>query len=281
MVTQFNVINSSDILLAFSSLYWLSGWDVLLLGMLNGATRIITTQSYSPELQLQLIGRYRVTFAWNAPHHVVLMLKSDHLQRTDLSSLKFQLIIGGKTPYQVQTEFGAKLPNGRVHICYGLSEAAGIVTVNTNGKDVVGQVLSCYQVKIVDDDGKRLGIKEDGDICVKCHYKFLGYFGNQKATVELFDEEGFMLTGDIGHFDENGNLKIIDRKKELIKYCNYQISPSEIEAFLLESSDIKSVCVIGIPDKTGVNELPAAFVVRNEQSNITENDVFDMVAGMV
>lgn len=64
MVIQFDVIHSNDILLAFSSLYWLSGWDVLLLGMLNGATRIITTQSYSPELQLQLIEQYKATFAW-------------------------------------------------------------------------------------------------------------------------------------------------------------------------------------------------------------------------
>lgn len=278
MLTPFNVVHSCDTLLAFSSLYWLSGWDVLLLGMLNGGTRIITTETYTPELQLRLIEKYNVTFAWNAPHHLVLMLKSDRLHRTNLSSLKFQLVIGGKTPYQVQTEFNAKLPNGKVYVCYGLSEAAGIVTVNVNNKDAVGQLLNCYSVKIIDDDGKRCGINEDGEICVKSYFKFLGYYGNSMATEELFDQDGFILTADIGHFDEDGDLFVVDRKKDLIKYCNFQISPSQIEAYLLESLDIKAVCVIGIPDKTA-GELPAAFVVRNEKSNITETVIFDMVAG--
>lgn len=277
-LTLCNVVNSSDTLLAFSSLYWLSGWYVLLLGMLNGGTRIITTETYTPELQLRLVEKYKVTFAWNAPHHMVLMLKSDRLHQTNLSSLKFQLVIGGKTPYQVQTEFNAKLPNGKVYICYGLSETAGIVTVNVNSKDAVGQLLSCDSVKIVDDDGNRCGINEDGEICVKSHFKFLGYYGNPEASEELFDEDGFISTADIGHFDEDGDLFIVDRKKDIIKYCNFQISPSQIEAYLLESLDIKSVCVIGMPDKTA-GELPAAFVVRNQKANITEHVIFDMVAG--
>lgn len=279
VVIQFDVIGSSDILICFSSLYWLSGWAVLLLGMLNGATRIITTKSYAPELQLRLVEQYKVTFAWNAPHQVIMMLKSAYLDQSNLSSLKFQLIIGGRTPFQAQTEFATKLPNGRVHICYGLSECAGIVTVNVSDKDAVGQLMNGCKVKIIDVDGNRCEIGKDGEICVQNNYRFLGYYGNQKATEEFIDEGGFLLTADIVHFDEDGNLYIVDRKKDIIKYCNYQISPSQLEAYLIESSNIKSACIVGIPDKIGVTDLPAAFVVRNDGSNISERDVFDMVAG--
>lgn len=94
-------------------------------------------------------------------------------------------------------------------------------------------------MKIIDESGKRCGVNVDGEICVKMQYKFLGYHGNPKGTDEFFDEEGFMKTGDIGHFDADADLFIVDRKKELLKYCNFQIAPSEIDAFLTESPNIQ------------------------------------------
>lgn len=278
-MTQYDIIESNDVLLCFSSLYWISGWFTLLLGTLNGATRIITTQTFTAELQFNLVEKYKVTFACNAPHHMALMLRSDCLDQADLSSLKFQLVPGGKCPLHVQNAISSRMPNGHVHAGYGLSEAASVMTCNLGNKDSAGQLLSFYTLKIIDEDGNRCGIDEDGEICFKTNYKFLGYYGNQKATYDSFDDDGFFLTGDIGHFDEDGDLFIVDRKKDLLKYCNYQISPSEIESYLIRSPDIKLACVVGIPDEVAV-DLPAAFIVRNERSNITENDVFNMIAGI-
>ena len=103
--------------------------------------------------------------------------------------------------------------------------------------------------------------------------------GIRDSTNAAFDEDGFILTGDIGYFDEKGDLFIVDRKKDLIRCNNYQVSPSEIESFLMKSLSIKVVCVAGIRDETS-NELPAAFIVRNPGSNITEKEVFDAVAGI-
>lgn len=133
-------------------------------------------------------------------------------------------------------------------------------------------------MKIVDDDGNRCGVNVDGEICLKTTYKFIGYYNNREATEELFDKEGFLKTGDIGHFDEDGDLFIVDRKKDLLKYCNFQISPSEIDSYLIESPAIKSACVVGIPDPL-VTDLPAAVVVRADGSNITEEEICNMVAG--
>lgn len=132
--------------------------------------------------------------------------------------------------------------------------------------------------KIVNDNGERCGVNVDGEICMKLNYKFLGYYGNQEATDVFFDTESFIKMGDIGHYDEDGDLFVVDRKKELSKYCNFQISPSEIDAFLTESSDIKSACVVGISDAVAT-DLPAAVIVRADGSKIIENDVYNMVAG--
>lgn len=109
--------------------------------------------------------------------------------------------------------------------------------------------------------------------------KFVGYYGNQQATDETIDDDGFILSGDLGYFDVDGELHITGRKKELLKYCNFPISPSEIDAYLTESPNIEAACVIGISDTKMATDLPAAVVVRAKGSTITEKDVSDMVAG--
>lgn len=274
--------NSNDVMLCFSSLYWISGLGTILRGTLIGATRIITTEVFSPELELRLIEKYKVTWILNAPHHVVMIMNSDRFEKTDFSSIRYFTVGGSKVPFHVKNELNRRLPNGEVVIVYGMSEIGGIITYDfpiTRGKDIVGRLCDGIRAKIIDDHGNRCGVNEDGEICLKINYKFLGYHNNQKATDEIFDEEGFIVTGDIGHFDADGDLFVTGRKKELLKYCGFQISPSEIDAYLMESPDIKSACVVGIPDTVAM-DLPAAAIVRAEGSKISEKEVADLVAGI-
>lgn len=268
-------------MLCFSSLYWASGAITLIRGTLIGALRIITTEIFSPELQIDLIERYKVTFTLNASHQLTLMMKCDRFKTADLSSLKYVLVGGSKVPLHIKTDLRRYLPNGFVHAGYGMSETMGMLSLDNparEDKDSAGRLISGSSVKIIDDHGNRCAVNEDGEICVKSNYKFLGYFGNPEATADLIDEEEFIVTGDIGHFDEEGDLFVTGRKKELLKYYNFPIAPSEIDAFLSESSDIESACIVGIPDPMG--DLPAAVIVRTEGSNITKNEVSDMVAGI-
>lgn len=246
--------------------------------MINGSIRVITTEVFTPELYIRLVEQNKVTVALNAPHHLSSLAKSTAIQQANMSSVKCQIATGGHTPYQVQQLFNSRLPNGRTVALYGMSEAASGITANLIDKDTAGQLISGFSAKIIDDDGNRLGVGEDGEICMKTTYKFLGYYNNRSATEEAMDEEGFFRTGDIGHFDEDGNLCIVDRKKDLIKYCGFQISPSQVECFLAASPQVKAACVVGIPDDA--TELPAAFVVRSENSNINEKFVFDRIAGI-
>lgn len=268
--------------LCFTSIYSISAWCILLSGTIYGGTRIITTHSFAPDLQLSLIEKYGVTYAHNPPFQLALMLKSDRLDRTDLSSLKYQSTSGAKIPIHIKNEIISKMKIQTFYTIYGLSESSGIVSISLSvddSSDSVGQLMSFCTIKIIDEEGNRLGPDENGEVCFKTNYRFLGYYGNEKATAASFDEEGFFLTGDIGHFDDNGNLYIVDRKKDLIKYNNYQVSPSEIESYLIESLKIKVVCVVGIRDEMA-NELPTAFIIRMPGSNITEKHVFDTVAGI-
>lgn len=255
----------------------------MLTGTLFGATRIITNQVFTPELYLRLIEQYKATSAFNAPYQIGLILNHPNLPTANLTSLKYQFIGGSKVPFHLKTDLNRHLPNGRVHVVFGLSESGGFLTIDnpaSDDKDTIGRLCiggSC--AKVIDDDGNRCGIDTEGELCFEVPYKFVGYFGNKQATDEMIDAEGFIKTGDIGRFNEFGDLYHTGRKKELLKYCNFQIAPSEIDAYLTESPDIESACVAGIPDAMG--DLPAAAIVRANGSNITEIDVETLVAGKI
>lgn len=283
MQTNLETVQSDDILLCFSQLYWLTGVVTLLTGTLYGATRLITTQRFSTELAFRLIPQYKVSFIINAVYQLASMVRHDQIDKVDLTSLKNYCVGGSKVPVGMASEFNKHFPDGDVYDILGMTETAGIYAsgpARNSDKGTVGRLSYDIVAKIIDEDGKRCGINVDGEVCLKPRYKHLGYYNNPKATEEAFDNEGFFLTGDIGHFDEDGDLFIIDRKKDMLKYCNYQVTPSEIEAILSKSKDIEGACVVGIPDLVAT-DLPAAAIIRKKGSAITAKEVYNIVAGDV
>ncbi|XP_071639675.1 uncharacterized protein [Temnothorax longispinosus] len=104
-----------------------------------------------------------------------------------------------------------------------------------------------------------------------------GYYRNPEATKNTIDEEGWLHSGDIGYFDEDGELFIIDRIKELIKYIGYQISPGEIEGVLITHSAVLEVAVITVPRAID-DEHPLAYVTKKPGTKETEQELIDFVA---
>lgn len=264
-----------------TTLYWNTGLFSLLLGTIGGSTRIITAEIFSVELQLRIIEKYRATIVEDLSYHMVLMLKSEALAKTDLTSVKRYFAGGYKVPLSIIQEFNLHLPNGSVNTGYGLTEVGYNVSVdfpNFSGKDSVGKIVSGYKIKVMDEQGNRCGVGVTGEICIKSRHGFLGYYKNIELTREAIDNEGFFLTGDIGHIDSAGYLFITDRKKNVIVYFDDWVFPTEIEAVLLKSAAIENVCVVGVPVDE-ICEVPAAVVVRARRSNITEEEILKIVEG--
>ena len=108
-----------------------------------------------------------------------------------------------------------------------------------------GTVVRNAEMKIVDPDtGDSLSRNQPGEICIRGHQIMKGYLNNPAATAETIDKDGWLHTGDIGLIDDDDELFIVDRLKELIKYKGFQVAPAELEALLIGHPDITDVAVV-------------------------------------
>lgn len=264
--------------LSFSSLYWISGFVTLVSATLNGSVRIITTEKFSPGLILSLIEKYKINQVYTPPSSLAETLKHCRLCKTDLTSLQYWWCGGSYVHTELIDKMNEYLPNGAVYTGYGVTEMTGVVAMDLSRRkgNTVGQLRAGVSMKIVDDYGNRVGVGVDGEICFYSKCRFLGYYGNEEQTRAMYDNEGFVKSGDIGHFDEDGDLFLVDRKKDIFKYKCQQISPSEIENVILKHEGVKMVSVVDIPDSE-YNDLPAAAVVKSDWSNITSSEIYDIV----
>ncbi|CAO1417058.1 unnamed protein product [Diamesa serratosioi] len=264
-------------MLCFSSLYWISGFLTLLQITFNGGKRLITSKSFNPELQMGLIETFGITSVISSPNNVALMIQSPNWEVANLSSIKSYLVGGSFTSETIRHELQKKL-NGTVIVGYGMTEVCGIITIaqlSDKQSTTVGKLSNNVELKIINDDGVSVRENVNGEICIRTKNNFLGYVGNEEETNETLDADNWVHSGDLGFMDEGENLYILDRKKFIIKYMNYQISPSEIENMIEKIPGIVTVCVIGIPDLIA-GDLPAAFIVKTPQSNITERFILNL-----
>lgn len=138
-----------------------------------------------------------------------------------------------------------------------------------------GYPLPGVKVKVVDiDTHKRLGPHENGEIRVKGPLIMKGYAGNEEASRTIFDEEGYLKTGDIGYYDKDGCFFIVDRLKELIKYKGSQVAPAAVENVVLQHSGVAECGVVGYPNEEA-GELAVAFVVKKPGVKLVEKDILD------
>ncbi|KAF3769795.1 4-coumarate-CoA ligase 2 [Cryphonectria parasitica EP155] len=144
------------------------------------------------------------------------------------------------------------------HFDYKYANSGGILVANT-----VAKVID------LTDPRKMLGPRETGEICARGPQIAMGYLGNQEATAESFDEEGFLHTGDVGYIDEEGFIHIEDRIKEMIKVKGIQVPPAELEDLLMGHELVEDCAVLGIPDEYA-GERPKAFVVLKQGVPVSE-----------
>ncbi|GAB1863717.1 Luciferin 4-monooxygenase [Camponotus japonicus] len=266
------------VLIWFSPLYWISGIIMYFKAITQGA-KVIIYPEFDEEMTCLLIEKYKITLIFLSISMINRLLKTDYVKKYPLSSLKTILCGGAIMKLKAQEDMKHILPHVQILQAYGLTETGGIVTLqlphHKNGS--CGTVIQNVQIKIVDpENGNVLGPNQSGEVWIKTATIMTGYYGNPEATKNTIDEEGWLHSGDIGYIDEDGELFLIDRIKELIKYRGHQISPAEIEGVLLSHQAVLEVAVVGVPHAID-DEHPIAYVIKKPDIKVTEQELIDFV----
>ncbi|KAG4071325.1 hypothetical protein HA402_004029 [Bradysia odoriphaga] len=265
--------------LNFYSFQWFRSLIFLLSGTTTGVTRVFSAEIFCPARIFEIIEKFNVSRLMGSPYFLKHLIHSESIKSANLSSVENIILGGYKLPYELGKMVDDLLPNGTVSNRYGLTELGGTVSIEVPkfSKGSVGQLKRGNIAKIVDENGEKLGVNERGEIRIKSMSMSPGYYQDELLTKESFDDEGYFLTGDIGYFDDDGDLFVIDRKGDTFKYQAYVISPAEIEGVLLQSPQISAVCAFSAPDSDGM-EAPAVAVVRAKNSNITAEEIDKLIS---
>jgi acyl-CoA synthetase (AMP-forming)/AMP-acid ligase II len=267
-------VNEDDVVINAMPFFHAAGWVILFhMSLTNGCT-IVTLPRFELEPFLRATQGYGVTRTLVVPPVIVALAKQPIVDSYDLSKLT-TLLVGAAPLGEGVARACAERIGCLVQQVYGLTETSPITHANPedpacNKLAAVGPSVPNTEAKLVDlATGAELGIREQGEICVRGPQVMRGYLNRPDATVQVIDGDGWFHTGDVGYADEDGYFYIVDRVKELIKYNAYQVPPAELEAVLLSHPAIADAAVIPSPDEQA-GEVPKAFVVLKEQDRQQE-----------
>ncbi|CAN5538249.1 4-coumarate--CoA ligase family protein [soil metagenome] len=287
-------ITADDVIIAVLPFFHIYGMTVLLNAALHARARLVIMPSFDLPAFLANIQNHSCTVGYIAPPVAVALAKHPVVDDYDLSSLR--TVMSGAAPldeelgHAVAKRIGCRMVQG-----YGMSELSPVS--HCMPFDGGGQMLgidaplsSCGWTlpnaisKIVDPEtGAEIlppetGLSATGELWFSGPNVMAGYLGNEKATADTIDAEGFLHTGDLAAVDSDGCIYIVDRLKELIKYKGYQVPPAELEALLLTHPEVADAAVVGVTDAESGEEIPKAFVVKQSGAGLTEDQVMAFVA---
>ncbi|KXJ83386.1 hypothetical protein RP20_CCG006925 [Aedes albopictus] len=274
--------NDSDLVFNFSPLYWGTGLFALLNSLSTGTTRIVTRGAFNEDVFYDVLERYRPTYFFTPPSHAIFLLDHPRAAQADFSCLKSWSLSGSIASPQLRKRIEEKLSNGRTVNNYASSEI-GLIAMDAIRKKEgsVGLLMPHLNAKVVDESDASVGPGEQGELLLRTSIPFMGYYNDPEANRQLMTEDGWIRTGDIGYLDDDGFVYLVDRKKDVIKYRGYQMSPVELEAIVEKIEGVQQVCVLGIPEMEGTSDLPAAVIVRKPGSTLTEEQVVRLVEEQV
>jgi len=258
-------LDPDEIMLGVLPFFHIYGMVVIMnLGLYVGAT-VITMPRFDLQQCLELIQRYRITYANVVPPIVLALAKQPLVEQYDLRSLR--ILFSGAAPLGENVALAASARLGcRVLQGYGLTETSPVThAIRAHGDRVhaagIGPPLPNTEAKVVDlATGAELEPNQEGEICVRGPQVMKGYLNRPEATAAMIDAEGWLHTGDVGHADQEGCFFVVDRVKELIKYKGMQVAPAELEALLLSHPAVADAAVIPLAHEEA-GQVPKAFVV--------------------
>lgn len=277
-------IKETDTAILTLPLFHTAGWNVLTLAALAAGGRVIIVRSFNPEKVLKIIRDERPTVGISVETMYKAMAMHPDFAQTDFTCYRF-LLTGaaptGKELLEIYWNKGVKMVNA-----YGMTEIGpnnmchpiDIMCID----DVRAKWNSCgkpapfNQLRFVDDNGNDVPQGEKGELLFQGKLLFKGYWNNPVATEEMFRDDGWVHSGDVGYLDEDGFCYIVGRKKNMFISGGENIFPQEIEDVIMTIPGIMEACIIGVPDiKWG--EVGKALIVLAPGAKVSREEILKQV----
>ncbi len=194
-------------------------------------------------------------------------------KQLDFSGLKLT-ISGGMALTKSAADQWKEVTKTDIAEGFGMTETSPVVSFNPPGYIKLGTIglpVASTNCKVIDDNGNELPLGEAGELCVKGPQVMKGYWQRPEATAETITTDGWLKTGDVAVITEDGYMKIVDRKKDMIIVSGFNVYPNEVEDEIAAHPDVIEVAAIGVPDDKS-SEAVKVFVVTNNK-NLTAADI--------
>ncbi|KAM8713235.1 hypothetical protein ACLKA7_013535 [Drosophila subpalustris] len=274
---------STDIILTQAAIDWATGFLSIATSIMGGVPRVIFDGPFNGENFIAMIKKYKITIICLAPWQTYELFNHPLATEEAFSSVRLAFITGGWIASQVLQRGQSLLKRGMILFSYGCTEtgaiAANVDHSQNNIDNNVGGLFPGIRVKIVDDQGNSLPHNQTGEVLIDIGSKWSGYVGNPEDTNSTL-QNGWINLGDLGYFDNDNNLFLVDRKKDLLKYKSCHYWPNELEQIISELPEVLHVCVAGIKDPR-YGDAAGALVIKKPGTEITEKEIIDHVAKRV
>lgn len=266
-------LNDADCTLNYMPLFHTGGINALSLPILLVGGTIVIGQKFDPERAIRALDEYKTTISLFVPTMYQLMTQTAYFEQSSFPTVKVFLSGGAPCPKPIYERFndrGLKFKEG-----YGLTEAGPnnfVIDANVAmaKKGAVGKSMLFNEVQVMNKNGEPCSEGEVGELWLKGSHVFRYYWNNEKETNDTF-HNGWLKTGDLAKFDEDGDFYIVGRKKEMIITGGENVYPQEVEQCLIMHSAVQEVTVIGIPDEKW-GECVVAFIVSTDADGVATRD---------
>ena len=251
-----------------------TGLVAQILTLIGCAGKIVIMEHFEVEEFASVANKHELTYSILVPAMYALLLHRNALVAKDLKSWRIGAFGGAPMPDAVREELSSKLPFLSLNNAYGATETTSPTTIIpidcADPGDSVGLVVPCGEIRIVDENNHDVKPGETGELWIKGPMVIPGYWKNVKASQESFDN-GYWKSGDIASQDENGFIRIHDRKKDMINRGGYKIFSAEIENILVLMDEIQEAALVPYPC-TILGERSHAFVFSSFP-NLEPNEI--------
>jgi HIP---CoA ligase len=270
-------LTSADRYLCINPFFHNFGYKAGILACLQTGATLIPQLTFDPEKTMAAVQEHRITVLPGPPTIYQTLL--DHPKRGDydLTSLRFAVTGAATIPVVLIERMQTELDIDIVLTAYGLTEASGFGTMCRADDDAVtvattsGRPIADFELRI-DGAGPDGDESSTGEVLLRGPNVMLGYLDDPEATAAAIDSDGWLHTGDVGAVDDNGNLKITDRLKDMYICGGFNVYPAEVEQVLARLDGVAESAVIGVPDER-LGEVGKAFVVIKSGASLGEETV--------